>query len=110
MIKEGAFWKKKNLKNSNTPNFAKNVLSSNEYVSINKQYIYIFHWRPILPLKVALFVCLSVFQKGMGDAEYIAAFQQIVMPIAYKFNPDLVLVSAGFDACVGDPLGGKIIK
>ncbi|RLU20621.1 hypothetical protein DMN91_007234 [Ooceraea biroi] len=46
------------------------------------------------------------FSKGMGDAEYIAAFQQVVMPIAYQFNPELVLVSAGFDACVGDPLGG----
>lgn len=42
----------------------------------------------------------------MGDAEYIAAFQQIIMPIAYQFNPELVLVSAGFDACIGDPLGG----
>ncbi|XP_015587407.1 histone deacetylase 6 isoform X1 [Cephus cinctus] len=45
-------------------------------------------------------------KKGMGDAEYIAAFQQIVMPIAYQYNPELVLVSAGFDACNGDPLGG----
>lgn len=44
-------------------------------------------------------------EKGMGDSEYIAAFQQIVMPIAYQYNPDLILVSAGFDACVGDPIG-----
>ena len=50
-----------------------------------------------------------VLQKGMGDAEYIAAFQQVVMPIAYQFNPELVLVSAGFDACIADPLGGKLI-
>lgn len=42
----------------------------------------------------------------MRDAEYISAFLHIVMPIAYQFNPDLVLVSAGFDAAVGDPLGG----
>nr|XP_012150675.1 PREDICTED: histone deacetylase 6 isoform X3 [Megachile rotundata] len=45
-------------------------------------------------------------KKGMGDTEYIAAFQQVVMPIAYQFNPELILVSAGFDACIGDPLGG----
>ncbi|XP_066586610.1 histone deacetylase 6 isoform X2 [Prorops nasuta] len=45
-------------------------------------------------------------KKGMGNAEYIAAFQQVIMPIAYQFNPELVLVSAGFDACIGDPLGG----
>ncbi|XP_059616905.1 histone deacetylase 6 isoform X2 [Phlebotomus argentipes] len=45
-------------------------------------------------------------RKGMGDVEYTAAFHSIVMPIAYEFNPELVLVSAGFDAAVGDPLGG----
>lgn len=52
---------------------------------------------------------LSLLQKGMGDAEYIAAFQQVVMPIAYQYNPELVLVSAGFDACVADPLGGEFV-
>lgn len=41
----------------------------------------------------------------MGDSDYIAAFQRIIMPIAYEFNPELVLVSAGFDAVVGDPIG-----
>lgn len=38
--------------------------------------------------------------------EYVMAFQQIIMPIANEFNPELVLVSAGFDAAIGDPLGG----
>ena len=28
------------------------------------------------------------------------------MPVAYEFSPQLVLVSAGFDAAVGDPLSG----
>ncbi|KAM5145734.1 protein deacetylase HDAC6 [Mantella aurantiaca] len=42
----------------------------------------------------------------MGDAEYLLAFHRIVMPIAYEFNPQLVLISAGFDAARGDPLGG----
>lgn len=42
----------------------------------------------------------------MGDPEYLAAFTQIVMPIAYQFAPDLVFISAGFDAAFGDPLGG----
>ncbi|KAF2180195.1 putative histone deacetylase [Zopfia rhizophila CBS 207.26] len=43
---------------------------------------------------------------GMGDAEYIHAFQEVVMPIATEFDPDLVIVSAGFDAAEGDALGG----
>ncbi|XP_072305645.1 histone deacetylase 7 [Eucyclogobius newberryi] len=44
----------------------------------------------------------------MGDAEYIAAFRTVVMPIAQEFSPDLVLVSSGFDAAEGNPapLGG----
>ncbi|SCV73395.1 BQ2448_7321 [Microbotryum intermedium] len=42
---------------------------------------------------------------GMGDADYIYAFQQIIMPIAYEFAPDFVLVSAGYDAAEGDELG-----
>lgn len=46
----------------------------------------------------------------MGDAEYIAAFQQIVMPIAYQFAPELVLVSAGFDSALGDPLGSYLVS
>lgn len=43
---------------------------------------------------------------GMGDAEYMAAFDDLLMPVARQFNPDLVLISAGFDAAAGDPLGG----
>ncbi|XP_065340018.1 histone deacetylase 4 isoform X7 [Cloeon dipterum] len=44
----------------------------------------------------------------MSDAEYLAAFRTIVMPIAKDFDPEIVLVSAGFDACNGHaaPLGG----
>ncbi|KAM4692589.1 histone deacetylase 5 [Rhinophrynus dorsalis] len=44
----------------------------------------------------------------VGDAEYLAAFRMVVMPIAQEFAPDFVLVSAGFDAVEGhqSPLGG----
>uniref|UniRef100_A0A2K6C4D5 Histone deacetylase n=3 Tax=Macaca nemestrina TaxID=9545 RepID=A0A2K6C4D5_MACNE len=44
----------------------------------------------------------------MGDAEYLAAFRMVVMPIASEFAPDVVLVSSGFDAVEGHPtpLGG----
>ncbi|KAL8944947.1 MAG: hypothetical protein Q9216_000108 [Gyalolechia sp. 2 TL-2023] len=47
--------------------------------------------------------------KGMGDADYLYAFQQVVMPVAYDFNPDLVIIAAGFDAAVGDQLGGCFV-
>lgn len=45
-------------------------------------------------------------KRGMCDADYIYAFQQVVMPIATEFNPDLVIIAAGFDAAEGDMLGG----
>lgn len=42
---------------------------------------------------------------GMGDPEYSLALFNIILPVGYEFNPDLVLISAGFDAAQGDPLG-----
>jgi len=42
----------------------------------------------------------------MGSAEYLTAFLQLVIPVARQFNPQLVLVAAGFDAAIGDVLGG----
>ncbi|KAF9917763.1 Histone deacetylase hda1 [Lobosporangium transversale] len=46
---------------------------------------------------------------GMGDSEYIYAFHKIIMPIVYEFVPDFVLVSAGFDAAKGDPIGENLV-
>jgi acetoin utilization deacetylase AcuC-like enzyme len=43
---------------------------------------------------------------GSGDAEYVAAFGDLVEPVVTAFDPELVLVSAGFDAHVDDPLAG----
>jgi len=43
---------------------------------------------------------------GHGDGEYVGIFQRILKPIATQFDPDLVLVSAGFDIYEKDPLGG----
>ena len=39
-----------------------------------------------------------------GDAEYRKAFAEIVEPAVHAFEPELVLVSAGFDAHRDDPL------
>jgi acetoin utilization deacetylase AcuC-like enzyme len=47
---------------------------------------------------------------GMGDADYLAAFDRVLLPAARVFAPDLVLVSAGFDAAEGDPLGSMRIS
>jgi histone deacetylase 6 len=46
---------------------------------------------------------------GRGDADYLAAFDRVLLPIAERFGPELVLVSCGFDAAEGDLLGSMRI-
>ncbi|KAF9432835.1 Histone deacetylase [Entomortierella beljakovae] len=50
--------------------------------------------------------------QAMGDVEYIAAFWYVLLPIARQFQPDLVMVSAGFDAADGHAanIGGYTVS
>jgi len=41
---------------------------------------------------------------GAGDTEYKDAFEKKVLPAIGKFHPDIILISAGFDAHKDDPL------
>ena len=43
-------------------------------------------------------------ESGAVDADYRVAFDEIVLPVLRQFQPDLLLVSAGFDAHERDPL------
>jgi acetoin utilization deacetylase AcuC-like enzyme len=43
---------------------------------------------------------------GRGDYFYWSLFRDFVRPILERYKPDLILVSAGYDAHAGDPLGG----
>lgn len=43
---------------------------------------------------------------GKGDADYLHIFERILAPVAAQFEPEFILVSAGFDIAAGDPLGG----
>ncbi len=47
---------------------------------------------------------------GAGDAVYAAAFDRVVLPVLDQFAPELVLVSAGFDAHARDPLAGMMLS
>ena len=44
--------------------------------------------------------------RGTDHAEYLAAYDRWVRPALESYRPDLILVSAGFDAHNDDPLGG----
>lgn len=41
---------------------------------------------------------------GGGDAVYASAFERVLLPVLEAYAPELVLVSAGFDAAARDPL------
>src|SRR5574337_555692 len=49
------------------------------------------------------------FPAGFGDAEYSEAFHAVIVPSARQYDPQFVLISAGFDAHVRDPLGGMAV-
>jgi len=44
------------------------------------------------------------FDPGAGDSEYLAAMQEQVIPALDAFKPEMLLISAGFDAHRDDPL------
>jgi acetoin utilization deacetylase AcuC-like enzyme len=41
-----------------------------------------------------------------GDAEYAYAFREVLIPALHRFNPHVILISAGYDAVKGDSLAG----
>lgn len=45
-------------------------------------------------------------QGGMRNTEYAAAFYELILPILADYRPDLMLISCGLDAAMGDLLGG----
>jgi acetoin utilization deacetylase AcuC-like enzyme len=46
---------------------------------------------------------------GSGDAQYLYAFEELVEPAVSRFEPDLLIVSAGFDAHADDPLAWMLV-
>jgi acetoin utilization deacetylase AcuC-like enzyme len=48
--------------------------------------------------------------RGCGDVEYIAAYRGVCAPALRRFQPDLILVSAGFDAHFADPLALELVS
>lgn len=46
---------------------------------------------------------------GCSDPEYVGVFQRLLVPVALRFRPEMILVSAGFDAHRADPLASMEI-
>jgi len=49
--------------------------------------------------------CNIIWNDSVGNEEYAEAFCSLVMPAIASFEPDLVLISSGFDAAEGDRIG-----
>uniref|UniRef100_A0A663N7A2 Histone deacetylase 10 n=1 Tax=Athene cunicularia TaxID=194338 RepID=A0A663N7A2_ATHCN len=47
---------------------------------------------------------------GMGNSDYLAVFFHVLLPVAFEFDPELVIVSSGYDSGIGDPEGGYHLK
>jgi acetoin utilization deacetylase AcuC-like enzyme len=45
-----------------------------------------------------------------GDEGYRLVFEEVVVPLGAAFRPDLLVISAGYDAQRGDPLGGMLVS
>jgi acetoin utilization deacetylase AcuC-like enzyme len=56
------------------------------------------------------FTVNAPFPAGFGDAEYVRVYESVLVPIALEYRPELILVSAGFDPFVDDPLGGMRVS
>ena len=50
------------------------------------------------------------FPARATDADYAHAFRTILIPVARAYAPELILVSAGFDAHRDDPIGGMFVS
>ena len=49
-------------------------------------------------------------RSGSAMPEYLPVFEQQIMPFLHNFNPDLLIISAGFDANADDPLASILLK
>ena len=47
---------------------------------------------------------------GVGDVGYQQVFQQVIIPALHRFQPQLFLVSAGYDAHWSDPIGPMVVS
>ena len=50
------------------------------------------------------------FEEYIGDEEYIYIFERFIYPVLYEWEPELIIISSGFDCMRNDPLGGNFVS
>lgn len=48
--------------------------------------------------------------RGAGEGDYAAVFAGLLLPVLREFRPEVILVSAGYDAHADDPIGGMRLE
>ena len=48
--------------------------------------------------------------KGSGEELWLSVLEHVLIPVALEYRPELVLISAGFDAHRADPIGGCMLE
>ena len=90
--------------------------TQNAFYDRNDVLYFSFHQTPLFPGtggagetgrgKGAGFTLNFPLLPGKGDEDLLWIFQRVLLPIADRFKPEFILVSAGFDIAEDDPLGG----
>lgn len=78
------------------------------FISIHQDNLFPVDWGKVIDAGEGSGIGATVnipLPAGSGNAAYLAAMQEIVLPIINQFDPELILISAGQDASVQDPLG-----
>lgn len=55
-------------------------------------------------------LCVPLNETGCNDADFLLIWFNVILPVAYEFDPELVIISAGFDAAIGCPEGKMRVK
>ncbi|MGB9594556.1 MAG: histone deacetylase, partial [Anaerolineae bacterium] len=67
------------------------------------------HWREIGEGPGQGYTVNVPLEAGVGDEGYAAIFDELLYPLAERYRPGLLLVSAGYDAHWSDPLAGMLL-
>jgi acetoin utilization deacetylase AcuC-like enzyme len=68
------------------------------------------HWQDIGRGAGVGYTANVPLRSGVGDAEYGRIFDEILAPLARRYQPQLIFVSAGYDAHWADPLAGMLLS
>lgn len=67
------------------------------------------HWREVGEGPGQGYTVNVPLEAGVGDEGYAAIFDELLYPLAERYRPELILVSAGYDAHWSDPLAGMLL-